>query len=928
MNANIFPRRSLKTRVTLFTLTIFLICIWSLGFYGKEILRETMQGLLGEQQSSTASFIAAGVNQELDDRLKALEAIAGSITPAILGNAAALQAALDDRPVFQSLFNGRTFAVRLDAAATASTPLGAAGIDLAFMDTDFVAAALKQGKAAIGRPVVGNTTLTPMVGMAVPIRDAQGKVIGAVGGVADLSKSNFLDKLAGNNYGKTGSYLLIAPQHRLLIMATDKNRIMETLPAPGINPLIDWLILGSKQAGVLANPGGVQMLASAQGIALAGWYVVVTLPTDEAFAPLNAARRRILQATIFLSLLAAGLTWLMLRRQLAPLLAASKALAAHSDGDPGLQPLPISGQDEIGDLIAGFNRLLETLKQRQEALTASEERFRCLSEISADFYWESDCEHRLTQRTESKREIDELVSQLSSIGARRWEMPSLSPDEAGWQSHREMLDAHLPFRHFEISRLRANGAVHHVSVGGDPLFDGAGNFKGYRGIGSDITERKQIELALVASQRRLAAVLDGVQSAVVTITEHGLVESFNQSAVQMFGYSPLEVIGNNIKMLMPEPYRSEHDDYLDKYRRTGVRKIIGRRREVMGRRKDGSTFPIELGVYETFLNDRKLFIGSISDISFRKKAEAELRIAATAFESQQGMVITDANSVILRVNHAFTNITGYTSEELVGRTPRLLKSERHGADFYRDMWEIVHRTGGWQGELWDRRKNGEDYPKWLTITAVKDEDDVVTHYVGAHFDITERKRTEDRVRRLAFYDTLTELPNRRLLDDRLSQTMAASKRSGCFGALMFLDLDNFKSLNDTHGHAVGDLLLIEAAGRLVACMRQMDTVARFGGDEFVVMLSHLSTDRAESVSQAKVVAEKIRAALSEPYLLTIRRDGEADAMVEHCCTASIGVALFMSHEASQGDILKWADMAMYQAKQGGSNSIRLYEPNV
>ncbi len=669
------------------------------------------------------------------------------------------------------------------------------------------------------------------------------------------------------------------------------------------------------------------MLASAKSIPLAGWRVVLTLPVDVAFSRFHSARTRMLLATVFLSLLGAGLTWLMLRRQLAPMVAASRMLAAHSDAEEPMQPLATGRQDELGELIAAFNRLLDTLRQRQDALTASEERFRCLSDMSADFYWESDAEHRLTLRTESKREVDELVfRQGSSLGARRWEMPSVSPDEAGWQAHRATLDAHLPFRHFEIARLRPNGSVHHVSVSGDPLFDAAGHFKGYRGIGSDITERKQIRLALLASERRLGAVLDGVQSAVITITEHGLVESFNQSAVQMFGYSAPEVVGNNIRMLMPDPYRSEHDAYLGNYLRTGVKKVIGRKRDVMGQRKDGSTFPIELGVYETLLNDRKLFIGSISDISFRKAAEAELRIAATAFESQQGMLITDANGVILRVNHAFTNITGYTSDEIVGQNPRLLKSGRHGADFYRDLWDTIHLEGGWQGEIWGRRKNGEVYPKWLTITAVNDDDGVVTHYVEAHFDITERKRTEDRVRQLAFYDPLTELPNRRLLIDRLSQVLSASQRSGCFYALMFLDLDNFKSLNDTHGHAVGDLLLIEAAGRLKRCVRQVDTVARFGGDEFVVMLSHLHAEEAASGSQATAVAEKIRASLSEPYLLTIIRDGKVEAMVEHHCTVSIGVALFIEQDASQDDILKWADKAMYQAKRSGRNAIRLYQP--
>jgi diguanylate cyclase (GGDEF)-like protein len=217
--------------------------------------------------------------------------------------------------------------------------------------------------------------------------------------------------------------------------------------------------------------------------------------------------------------------------------------------------------------------------------------------------------------------------------------------------------------------------------------------------------------------------------------------------------------------------------------------------------------------------------------------------------------------------------------------------------------------------------------KWVREQAelVFDEKGNFQGGIGTVQDITEQKQMEAQVHQLAFYDTLTKLPNRRLLNDRLSLTLAASKRSGCYGALMFLDLDNFKPLNDTHGHVVGDLLLMEAAKRLKSCVREMDTVARFGGDEFVVMMNDLNADRAASAAQTRIAAEKIHRALSEPYRLIIRRAGKADATVEHHCSASIGVALFIDHEASQDDILKWADMAMYQVKGAGRNGIRFYD---
>ena len=301
----------------------------------------------------------------------------------------------------------------------------------------------------------------------------------------------------------------------------------------------------------------------------------------------------------------------------------------------------------------------------------------------------------------------------------------------------------------------------------------------------------------------------------------------------------------------------------------------------------------------------------------RKQTEADLRVAAVVFESQEGMIVTDARSVILRVNRAFTEITGYTADEAVGRTPRLLRSGRHGEDFYRLMWETINRTGGWQGEIWDRRKNGEEYPKWLTISAVKGDDGAVSHYISTQFDISERKKADDRIEQLAFFDQLTSLPNRTLLLDRLKQAMAACSRNGGYGALLFIDLDNFKTLNDTLGHNTGDMLLQQVAQRLTLCVREGDTVARLGGDEFVVVLAGLSKSEADAAAGVETVAEKILASLDQTYSL-----GD----LAHHSSASIGVTLFGGDHASMDDLMKQADLAMYQSKAVGRNTLRFFDP--
>jgi diguanylate cyclase (GGDEF)-like protein/PAS domain S-box-containing protein len=314
------------------------------------------------------------------------------------------------------------------------------------------------------------------------------------------------------------------------------------------------------------------------------------------------------------------------------------------------------------------------------------------------------------------------------------------------------------------------------------------------------------------------------------------------------------------------------------------------------------------------------FIVLSRDISERHQAEEELRIAATAFQAQEGIVITDAMHRIIRINRAFSEITGYTPEEVIGMRPSILKSGLEGDGYYRRMNEELVAYGLWKGEIRNRRKSGEVYVEWLTITAVRDpESGATTHYVGTFFDITERKATEERVRHLAFFDPLTQLPNRRLLQDRLIHAM--NLRSERHSALLLLDLDDFKRLNDTLGHDTGDRMLVEAALRIRSCVREGDTLARWGGDEFVVILERLDNDPGMAAAQSEAIAEKIRAALATPFHLT--DDGAAQYS-----STSIGITIFRGVEKAAEDIFKQADLAMYQSKQAGRNTIRFFDPTM
>ncbi len=416
--------------------------------------------------------------------------------------------------------------------------------------------------------------------------------------------------------------------------------------------------------------------------------------------------------------------------------------------------------------------------------------------------------------------------------------------------------------------------------------------------------RRQVEQALSAKEGYQRAIFNATPDAMLISDKQGIITQVNQQAELMLGYRQGELIGRSIELLVPEGYRAKHPELHAKFVAAPVTRPLRAGRSVKARRKDGSSFDVDISVSPIKTEQGLFFASALRDVTQHKLAEAHLRVAAIAFESKEPMVITDADSVILQVNRAFTESTGYSKEEVVGQKINLLKSGYHDADFYEAMWEEIERFGTWQGEVWDRRKNGEVYPKWLIISVVKGDDDAITHYVGTHIDITERKAAEEQIKQLAFFDPLTQLPNRRLLQERLKHGIDVERRDGKQLALLMLDLDRFKAVNDSLGHLAGDELLQQVAARITARLRDVDMVARLGGDEFIVLLEDIAHPE-----DAARVAEDIIADLSK--LFCVAQDEDVQIGV------SIGISLYPQHGDSPEILMDHADAALYQAKDAG-----------
>jgi two-component system sensor histidine kinase/response regulator len=767
------PWRSLQTRLTLLVLGLVLLSLWTLAALGSRLLHADVERLVTDQQQASLAVFADELNLDLSERISALENVAVRITPAMQQQPLALQSFLSERPTFEALFTGGYLVTDRQGLVLASLPLSANRLGRQYSDREHLRQILSEGRSAIGAPRVGPALGVPVVAMAAPLRDGEGHVVGALVGVIDLSKPGFLDRVTRSRYGRTGGHVLVAPQNRTIVTASDKARVLQALPAPGVDPVMDRLLSGEAQTLVQRDAQGEDVLTAAHAVPAAGWVLISQLPAVEAYQPVHNLMRNGWLAAFGVSLFSVLISTWLVRRQLAPMREAAAALAAQEQGAQAPAPLPERGPDELGDLISGFNRLVAALGERERALRDSEYRWKFAIEGSGDGLWDWDVQANTTYYSRAWKSMLGFDEADIGNGPDEW-ANRLHPDDR--VAAAAALNDHLQGRtevYEHEHRMRCRDGSYKWILGRGVVVARGSQGEPLRMLGThaDITARRAAADSLRQSHELLMRVINSVPARVFWKDKDLRYLGCNQAFARDAGVDDVsEVIGKWDRELgwadQAELYGEDDravmrtgqakPQYLEPQTTPEGSTIWLRTTKVPLRNLEGEVIGV-LGVYEDFTG--------------RRAVEEQLRKLSLAVEqSSESIVITDLQGRIEYVNEAFVQSSGYSRDEAIGADPRLLQSGRTPRETYVQMWQTLMQGQRWRGEFTNRHHDGHDYVEHATITPLRQADGSISHYVAVKEDISEKQRIAE------------ELQNHRhhleeLVAQRTGDLQAAKKRA-------------------------------------------------------------------------------------------------------------------------------------------------------
>lgn len=546
-----------------------------------------------------------------------------------------------------------------------------------------------------------------------------------------------------------------------------------------------------------------------------------------------------------------------------------------------------------------------SLWNKNKQLQTSQNLFEELSRHTRAMHWEVDTKGLYTYVSPNVKsllgyDVEEIVNKLYF-----YELRPLEDREMLIKRVFTTFASHQPYDSVEGRILTKEGEMLWISTYAFPLFFKDGTLKGYRGSNTDISKEK-IALDALKESKLLFKTLHNASFGGILLHNDGIILECNQGLSRLFGYAHEEFIGmSGLQLISPKERAAVLEKMFDEEEEPY---------ETLGLHHNGTSFHVRLECKKIPYKGKMVRVVEFRDIQEEKKAKEKLALASSVFTSaREGIVITDTNATIIDVNESFCRITGFSKEEIIGKTPKILNSGHHDISFYQTMWDSLVTKGHWYGEIWNRRKNGEIYPEMLTITVLQSKENIPTHYIGLFSDISALKEHQKQLEHIAQHDALTGLPNRLLLADRLKQGILQSKRRGDKLMIIYLDLDGFKHINDLYGHDIGDSLLIALSLQIKHTLREGDTLARLGGDEFVMVLQNITTLEA-----SLAMLNRILEATAKPITL-------ASGMLS--VSASLGVTFYSyeSNDIEADGLLRQADQAMYQAKLLGKNRYHIFD---